>query len=121
MTLTEESPGGFGRRWRISSADARLPSSNRTFMISRSRRVRRVRCDMCRILGATNVACQGEAVEYARAATSSRGAFYSGASHMRLFIRSVLSAALLTAAGTLTASAEPIKFARHPHVAHGKL
>jgi len=39
---------------------------------------------------------------------------------MRLFVRCLLSAAVLTAFAA-PASTEPIKFARHPHVAHGKL
>ncbi|HUF23177.1 MAG TPA: S41 family peptidase [Vicinamibacterales bacterium] len=39
---------------------------------------------------------------------------------MRLFVRCLLSAAVLTAFAA-PAGAEPIKFARHPHVAHGKL
>src|SRR5690349_16707513 len=68
MTRTDESLGGFAKRARISSADARLSSVNKAFTISRSRRVRRAIislgiaalpvCDICRILSATNVACQ---------------------------------------------------------------
>src|SRR5262245_56012715 len=58
MTRTDESLGGSVRRARIASAEARLPSAKSAFMISRSRRVRAVRCDMCRILDATIVACQ---------------------------------------------------------------
>src|SRR5260221_6758251 len=57
MTRTEESLGGLVNRARISSAEARFPSAKTAFMISRSRRVRAARCDMCRILDATVVAC----------------------------------------------------------------
>src|SRR6186713_2542067 len=64
MTRTDESLGGLCRRARMSSADALLPSAKTAFMISRSRRVRcsalRERCDMCRILPATFVACQAK-------------------------------------------------------------
>ena len=40
---------------------------------------------------------------------------------MRLFVLRVLAASVLSATASLPAAAEPIKFARHPHVAHGKL
>src|SRR5580658_3932700 len=57
MTRTAESPGGFVRRARISSADARLANAKTAFMISRSRRVSEVElllgigimCDICSI------------------------------------------------------------------------
>src|SRR5687768_15363023 len=63
MTRTEESLGGAVNFARISSADARFPRAKTAFMISRSRRVRRSVggfgiCDSCRILDATDVACQ---------------------------------------------------------------
>ncbi|SPF55489.1 hypothetical protein SBA4_7120014 [Candidatus Sulfopaludibacter sp. SbA4] len=59
MTRTDESLGGLVRRARISSAEARLPSAKRAFMISRSRRVRRsAMCDICHRIHATGVACQ---------------------------------------------------------------
>src|SRR5262245_51174807 len=71
MTRTEESPGEFVSRARMSSADARLPSAKTAFMISRSRRVSPPRSrDMCRILYATIVACQtGNTAGRARAAS----------------------------------------------------